>query len=220
MDSQRAEQLFESQPSEPVNASARDSFEARRNNILRAATQVFAQNGYEKASMRMIAKAANVSLAGLYHYFERKEQLLFVMQFRVFGSLLSGLQERLMGIQDPRERLCTMIRAHVTYFAENMAELKVCSHELDSLEGESYERAREIRVAYYNITRDIVASLIKSDPPAYPPDMHVATMSLFGTLNWLYRWWDPNGPTSPRSVATQITNQFLTGITGGAGPTS
>lgn len=216
MDSQRADQLFESPAGEVAPTATSDTFEARRDHILHSATHVFAQLGYEKASMRAVAKAADVSLAGLYHYFERKEQLLFVMQFRVFSSLLSNLQERLVGVEPPRDRLCTMIRAHVTYFAEHMAELKVCSHELDSLEGETYDQAREIRMAYYSLTREIIAGIIESDPPDYPLDLHVATMSLFGTLNWLYRWWNPNGPTSPKAVATQITNQFLAGICGHA----
>ena len=214
MDSQRADQLFEPPPAETAPTAAGGTFETRRDHILHAATHVFAQYGYEKASMRTIAKAADVSLAGLYHYFERKEQLLFVMQFRVFSSLLSNLRERLVGVDEPRNRLCTMIQAHVTYFAEHMAELKVCSHELDSLEGETYDQAREIRLAYYGLTREIIVSIIELDPPDYPLDLHVATMSLFGTLNWLYRWWNPNGPTSPKAVATQITNQFLAGISG------
>ena len=212
MDSQRADQLFEPPPAETAPTAAGGTFETRRDHILHAATHVFAQYGYEKASMRTIARAADVSLAGLYHYFERKEQLLFVMQFRVFSSLLSNLRERLVGVDEPRNRLCTMIQAHVTYFAEHMAELKVCSHELDSLEGETYDQAREIRLAYYGLTREIIVSIIELDPPDYPLDLHVATMSLFGTLNWLYRWWNPNGPTSSKAVATQITNQFLTGI--------
>ncbi|MDP6891477.1 MAG: hypothetical protein QF471_09115, partial [Phycisphaerales bacterium] len=75
-------------------------------------------------------------------------------------------------------------------------------------------QAREIRLAYYGLTREIIASIIELDPPDYPLDLHVTTMSLFGTLNWLYRWWNPNGPTSPKAVATQITNQFLAGISG------
>ncbi|MCP4759840.1 MAG: TetR/AcrR family transcriptional regulator [Planctomycetes bacterium] len=212
MDSQRADQMFDVPlPEAPTDASS-DTYETRRDHILRSATLVFAQHGYEKASMRAIAKAADMSLAGLYHYFDRKEQLLFVMQFRVFSSLLASLQERLVGVEEPRDRLCTMIRAHITYFAEHMAELKVCSHELDSLEGETYEQAREIRLAYYTLTREIIAMIIKENPPEYPLDIHVATMSLFGTLNWLYRWWNPTGPTSPKAIATQITNQFLAGI--------
>jgi hypothetical protein len=43
-------------------------------------------------------------------------------------------------------------------------------------------------------------------------------MSLFGTLNWLYRWWDPARGSSPRVLATQITNQFLHGLSSAPQP--
>jgi hypothetical protein len=37
-------------------------------------------------------------------------------------------------------------------------------------------------------------------------------MSLFGMLNWLYRWYEPKRGRSPTTVANQITDQFLHGI--------
>jgi AcrR family transcriptional regulator len=44
--------------------------EAKLQHILRIASQVFAQHGFEGASMRDISRATDVSLAGLYYYFE------------------------------------------------------------------------------------------------------------------------------------------------------
>jgi len=210
MDSHRADQVFETElaPDRPAGGK----YEDRRDHILRAATGVFAQMGYEKASMRMIARAAGVSLAGLYHYFESKEQLLFVIQLRVFSSLLTNAREKLCGLEDPVDRLRVMVQEHVSYFAANMAELKVCSHELDSLGGDAYEQTRQIRRQYYALARAIIGDIVESDPPAYPMDLHVATMALFGTLNWLYRWWRPSRSGSPRVVALQVANQFVYGL--------
>ena len=45
-------------------------------------------------------------------------------------------------------------------------------------------------------------------------DRHVATMSLFGMLNWLYRWYDPQRDRSPTGVANQLAGQFLHGMLG------
>ncbi|WP_449540418.1 TetR/AcrR family transcriptional regulator [Ferdinandcohnia sp. Marseille-Q9671] len=47
----------------------------RRANILEAATQVFIELGYERATMKDVMDAANVSRGGLYHYFSNKEDL-------------------------------------------------------------------------------------------------------------------------------------------------
>ena len=194
----------------------RESYDERLNRILEAATGVIARDGYEKASMRAIAAAAGVSLAGLYHYFDSKERMLFLIEFRSFSSLLNNLREKLHGVDDPVEQLRVMVRAHVTYFASNMAALKVCSHELDSLTGPAYEETRRIRREYYEMARAIVARILGSGE-AQELDARVTTMSLFGTLNWLYRWYDPKKDRSPSGLANQISTQFLQGVLGVTG---
>jgi AcrR family transcriptional regulator len=181
---------------------------------LEAATVVIAQQGYRKASMRAIATATGVSLAGLYHYFDSKDTMLFLIQFRTFTSLLSNLREKLHGVSDPVEQLRVMIRAHVSYFAANMAALKVCSHELDSLSGDAYDETLRIRREYYELTRSVVDRVIGDAGENGSLDRRVATMSLFGTLNWLYRWYDPKRDRSPTALANQISTQFLQGVLG------
>lgn len=197
-----------------VTQSAPTTYDERLNHILMAATEVVAEVGYEKASMRAVARAAGISLAGLYHYFAGKEQMLYLIQTRTFNSLVNNLREKLHGVDDPVEQLRIMIRAHVTYFANNMAALKVCSHELDSLSGASYEETRRIRREYYNLARAIIDRVFEAHPPNGTHDRHTATMCLFGTLNWLYRWYDPKRGRPPSTIANQLTAQFLHGVLG------
>ncbi len=216
MISNKLEQLFGSEK-RAVSAPTGDmriTYDERLNHILEAATREIARVGYEKASMRMVAKAAGVSLAGLYHYFDSKEKMLFLIQFRTFSSLLNNLREKLHGVDDPIEQLQVMVRAHVSYFAANMAALKTCSHELDSLTGTAYEEARKVRKEYYELTRLIIDRVFDAQAPDSTLDRHVATMSLFGTLNWLYRWYNPKRGRAPTSIANQIAAQFLHGLVG------
>jgi AcrR family transcriptional regulator len=217
MSSERSEHSFEGAKGPATVARTSDirgSYDERLNHILVAATDLIARVGYERASMREVAKAAGVSLAGLYHYFDSKENILFLIQFRTFGSLLNLSREKLHGVTDPAEQLRVMVRAHVSYFAANMAALKACSHELDSLTGQSYQEARQLRREYYELTRAIVNRLFEAHAPNNKLDAHVATMSLFGMLNWLYRWYDPQQGGSPTSIANQIASQFLYGLLG------
>lgn len=216
MISKKAEHLFESprRTESPRNADVRVTYDERLNSILEAATVLIAREGYEKASMRSVAKASGASLAGLYHYFDSKEKMLFLIQFRAFSSLLNNLREKLHGIDDPIEQLRAMIRAHVGYFAANMAALKVCSHELDLLTDDAYEQTRVIRREYYAVTRSIIDRVLDNHAPDSTMDRHVVTMSLFGMLNWLYRWYNPKRDKSPTSLANQFANQFLRGIVG------
>lgn len=200
--------------SQNINIDGRGSYDERLNHILSAATDIFARLGYEKASMREVAKAAGASLAGVYHYFDGKERILFLIQFRAFGSLLNNLREKLSGVDDPQQQLRVMVRAHVGYFAANMSALKVCSHELDSLSGTAFEDTRKIRHEYYELTRKIIDTILDARDANGARDRHVTTMSLFGMLNWLYRWYDPKRGPAASTVSRQIADQFLNGLLG------
>jgi AcrR family transcriptional regulator len=196
------------------SSDGRTTYDERLNHVLEAATELIARVGFGPASMRAVAKASGVSLAGLYHYFDSKEQMLFLIQFRAFNSLVNGLREKLHGVNDPIEQLRIMVRTHVDYFAANISALKVCSHELDSLSGEAYEEAKRLRQEYYKITRSIVDRIFEAHASESTLNRHVATMSLFGVLNWLYRWYAPKRGSSAATVANQITAQFLEGVMG------
>lgn len=217
MTSERSERMFEREGRPATTGRSPDvrgTYDERLNHILEAATALIARVGYEKASTRAVAEAAGISLAGLYHYFDSKEKMLFLIQFRTFNSLVSGLREKLHGVADPIEQLRVMVRAHVGYFAANMDALKACSHELDSLTGEADQEARRLRHDYYDLTRGIVDRIFDTHASETTLNRHVATMSLFGMLNWLYRWYVPKRGCSPTTVANQITTQFLHGVLG------
>lgn len=219
MNTDRTERAFESKRQggqEGLTADIRETYDDRLNHLLQVATEVIARVGYEKASVRAVTKAAGVSLAGLYHYFDSKQKMLFLIQFRTFNSLLNSLREKLHGVDDPFEQLRVMVEAHVGYFAANMDALKVCSHELDSLTGSGYEETLRIRREYYGLTRSIVERVLEAHTPGNTLDPHVATMCLFGMLNWLYRWYVPKRGRSPSALARQITAQFLHGVLGAA----
>src|SRR5919109_4338601 len=97
--------------------------------ILRTAARIFAEKSYHSTSMRDISRATNVSLAGLYHYCNSKEELLFLIQDNCFGRVLERLEQRLSNIADPIQKLRVLVENHLAFLAANMAEMKVLSHE-------------------------------------------------------------------------------------------
>src|SRR5580765_1556648 len=106
--------------------------------ILRTSARIFAEKSYHSTSMRDIARATGVSLAGLYHYCKSKEELLFLIQDHCFGRVLERLEQRIAGVDEPLTKLHIFIDNHLSFFAANMAEMKVLSHEAESLEGEMH----------------------------------------------------------------------------------
>ena len=91
--------------------------------ILRTSARIFAAKGYHSTSMRDIARATKVSLAGLYYYCKSKEELLYLIQDNCFGRVLGRLEERLRDTADPVARLRLVIENHLSFFAANMSEM-------------------------------------------------------------------------------------------------
>src|SRR5438132_5594644 len=112
-------------------------YDERLDHFLSRAAKLFADQGYHSTTMRDLAAATDMSLAGMYYYVRGKEELLFRIQERCFMRVLAGAQRALvaLGDADPGERLQAFIRHHVTFFAAHMAEMKVLSQEATSLTG-------------------------------------------------------------------------------------
>jgi AcrR family transcriptional regulator len=91
------------------------SGEESRKKILNAARRVFSKYGYKGASMRMIAKAADISLGGLYLYFKSKEDLYSTLIVRSLENLLKETKETLHDITDPAEAIRTFLSMRVQY---------------------------------------------------------------------------------------------------------
>src|SRR4051812_41067114 len=127
--------------------------------ILRNAASIFAAKGYHSTSMRDISRETGVSLAGLYHYCKSKEELLFLIQDNCFGRVLERLQERLQETNEPVERLRLVIENHLSFFASNMAEMKVLSHEAESLAGEMREHVSGKKRDYTRLVRKILSEV-------------------------------------------------------------
>ena len=185
-------------------------FDGKRLHLLKSAARVFSEVGYDRASMRRIAAEAEVSLAGIYHYVDSKEELLYWIQYRTFDSLHRGLVASLQGVRDPRLRLATAVRNHVRHFGENMHELKICARELETLEGEAYDTVHECRRAYFEAVHQLVKELQPKQGAQL--DSWLATANLFGMVNWFYQWYDAGrSRVSLDDLAAQQTALFLDG---------
>lgn len=83
--------------------------------ILSSAVRVFSQYGYKGASMRMIARAADISVGGPYLYFKNKEDLYLTLIKKRLEDLSDKTGETLKGIEDPAEAINTFIAMRLNY---------------------------------------------------------------------------------------------------------
>jgi len=188
----------------------RDS-EAKLQHILRVSSQVFAQYGFEGTSIRDISKATGVSLSGLYYYFESKQHLLYLIQSKTFTVVLENLRARLQGLHDPAESLRLLVLNHIEYFLSHPSEMKVLSHEEEAL-GDPYRgKVQAIKRRYYALAREIFDAIAAEGlAPGINP--RVAVLSLFGMMNWTYKWHKPGVDPDALELTAAIVGIFLHGV--------
>lgn len=181
--------------------------------ILRTSARIFAEKGYHSTSMRDISRETQVSLAGLYYYCKSKEELLYLIQDNCFGHVLERLERRLQETTAPIEKLRLVIENHLSFFAANMSEMKVLSHEADSLAGEMHEHVSGKKQEYTQLVRRMLSEVqLQQETGAQKIDLTVATYALFGMMNWIYNWYDPRGKLSVTDLVDNIARLFLSGF--------
>jgi AcrR family transcriptional regulator len=204
---------------------ARDThFDRRFAEILDCATEVFADKGYEGASMRDLSRLSGVSLAGLYYYFDSKERLLYLIQKHTFTTIIERLRQRLAASHDPEQRIRIFVQNHVDYAVAKQKAMKVLSHEDDVLKDGKGAEVAAIKRDYYRICVGLVDDLAKAEGLSglgSKADNYggigtrTAVMALFGMMNWLYTWYKPRVDPEAEIIARQISDVFLQGVRSG-----
>src|SRR5438105_14074641 len=100
-------------------------YDERLEHLLARAAKVFAEKGFHSTTMRDLAAASGMSLAGMYYYVRGKEALLALVQERCFARVLAGAEQAIAAGTDPVERVQAFIRHTLTSCAPNRADLKV-----------------------------------------------------------------------------------------------
>ena len=85
----------------------------KREAILKAATEVFARNGFFQSQVADVARAAGVAAGTVYLYFRSKDDLLVSLFERTMREAIAEGRAALEGVADPRERLARIARLHL-----------------------------------------------------------------------------------------------------------
>src|SRR5215212_10760123 len=127
---------------------------SKRERILRAAVDVFAEHGYFNAKVAQIAKAAGVADGTIYLYFDGKEDLLITIFREHTRNYLHSLEQRMANVNRAEERLRIAIRHHLEALGRDRALAVVSQVELrHSLKFMSLLSQEEV-ADYLNIIRN------------------------------------------------------------------
>ena len=178
--------------------------------ILSGAAQAFSANGFAATSMREIAQRSNASLGTIYYHFESKDEILRALICGNFRRVHTALDLALEDVEDPRDALAVFIDNHIRFFARRLDEMRVMSHELDTLAGDAGAEVSAQRDAY---SAKAAAILRRLRPDMEETELRVHTLCLFGMLNWTYRWFHTvDAKMGAAGIAVRMTTLFTNGF--------
>jgi TetR/AcrR family transcriptional regulator, cholesterol catabolism regulator len=181
--------------------------------VLEKSIDLFYKHGFVKASLRDIAKAVGITSSTVYLYFKNKDEILFNIIFNCGAELLKGLQTVMENQDDPMECLRAMILWQICFSSDtkNSKKLKIFLEEQYRLSPYLRKKAFEQHRQIYDLYFSRVCGLAKNGM-GEKPNKTVTTFSILAMINWVYRWFDPDGKLSIEEVAENVIDLFFRGI--------
>jgi TetR/AcrR family fatty acid metabolism transcriptional regulator len=185
----------------------------KRERILRAAIDVFAQNGYFNAKVSDIAKAAGVADGTIYLYFDGKEDLLVNIFREHTRNYLQSLERELAHVKRAEDRIRIAIRHHLETLGRDRALAIVAQVELrHSLKFMSLLSQQEV-ADYLGLLRKMVEHGQSEGSFRRNLNPQLAAKAIFGVLDEMVTsWMLSEKETNLADNAEQVADLLLTGL--------
>ena len=152
--------------------------------ILTSAAKAFRKLGYHGATVEQIAAALHMKKGNLYYYYKNKEEILFAChQYSL---------DRLMQLLDELHGTALFL-------------------DLEALSPAHLKAVIVRRDRFDHAIRQIVEEGIVQGVFA-PNDAKLLTFALMGAVNWIPRWFKPEGAASSQQIADLFADFFIAGL--------
>ena len=184
----------------------------RRREILHAALRAFREKGYHATTLEDIAEHLGVRKTALYHYFTDKDAILFACH----QESLAELERILSGVKEPEaaaEQLAYLIREHVRVMTDTL-EGSPLAFEVTALSPERQKSVIAGRDRYERALRRVIARGIE-EGEFRDVNPKTAAFAILGAINWIARWYRPEGALHAEELGTEFADHLVGGLTCG-----
>jgi AcrR family transcriptional regulator len=120
-----------------TNTKDPDLIRDRREQLIRAALEVFQAKGFHATTVRDIGRAAGLTQGTIYNYVRSKEDILFLVCDRVIAEYISSMEQAVAATGDPTARLREALRGTTRVMIEQSSAILLVYHESHNLDRRS-----------------------------------------------------------------------------------
>ncbi len=157
--------------------------------IIEAALQVIAENGYHASQVSKIAKQADVADGTIYLYFKNKEDILISVFKEKMGSFIKQIEHKIKQETTADDQLLALIESHFNQLSENKHLAIVTQLELRQSKPKLREEINNVLKDYLDIIDLIIQNGIDEKYFREDIDVRLMRQMIFGTLDETVTSW-------------------------------
>jgi AcrR family transcriptional regulator len=179
----------------------------RRASIVVNAAELFAEQGFDRTTVRDLANRMGFQSGTIFHYFDDKRSILVDVIRESTVRTSKAVVDRLQHVSRPVERLDIAIRAHIeSLLGDAFPYARVSSLEWNFLTPDEQALIAPVRDAYERrwdqlLDDAVVAGVLHRDP--------LLRLWVLGTCNSTLLWYRPDGSLEPQEIATRYARLII-----------
>jgi len=178
--------------------------------ILNESARVFNRRGYHGTRLDDIARALHVTKAALYYHVRSKEDVLFQCHLRSLEIAMEGMALARERTTAPDERLRLALRHYMERMTDQLTATVVLLDE-GALSPVLHRRLVQKRDAFERELRALLEDGVAAGT-FVACDPKLIGLAILGAINWIPKWFDPDGPRSGAEVADVFADYLVRGL--------
>lgn len=185
---------------------------AKREAIIKAAIETFAEKGFHKTKILDIAYKAEVADGTIYLYFKNKDDLLITALSELFDSILTDMKYQIEALPEDESKLTKFIDLHIELITQNVSTARFIAIELrqspqfylkypDFAPLKNYLSFVE-KLAQNSIARGDIREI----------DTEALSYLIFGIINFVITEWSIRGNVDLSRMKTSILDIITLGL--------
>jgi AcrR family transcriptional regulator len=184
----------------------------RRSEIFDAFVRYVAERGYDRTNMGDIADELGMSKGTIVHHFGTKAQMLRELEETHLTRQLDVLQMAWTRVAAPHERIAAIIFTSALLQVMARDATVASQREVVQLSDDpAMQQVRKLRNQLQSLAIDEIRNGIDSGV-FRSVDVDLAALQLWGSLQWMWVWFDPTDSRTPEQVGAAFVDVFLGGL--------
>lgn len=196
-----------------VQASTRQQIvngmdDSPRGKLLSAAARLFRDQGFDRTTVRDIAREVGILSGSLFHHFPTKEDILFAVMVEVIRFNTERLRAAIAGKADPAEQLRALIRAELqSIIGDTREAMSVLVYEWRCLTPGHQQETLALRAIYEQLWMDALEALRRAG--RLQADAFIARRLITGMTSWSSNWFDAHGSLTIDQLTDIILDRVI-----------